>query len=119
MMTTRPAPAAGLFRDEPLTCFDEMFAAPGEPRPHYRPLHARLAALGPDDLERRARLADRVMPTQGITFTVYGRGRGVERIMPFDPVPRLVPADEWATIERGLDQRVRALNLFVRDVYHD
>jgi uncharacterized circularly permuted ATP-grasp superfamily protein len=58
------------------------------------------------------------MKTQGITFTVYGRGRGVERIMPFDPVPRLVPADEWAKIECGLEQRVRALNLFVHDVYH-
>src|SRR5437870_4284950 len=115
MTATRPA---GLFRDYGLTGFDELFAAPGEPRPHYTPLHARLAALGPDDLERRARLADRVMKTQGITFTVYGGGRGVERIMPFDPIPRLVPADEWAIIERGLEQRVRALNLFVHDVYH-
>src|SRR3954453_9447912 len=119
MTITRPAPAAGLFRDYTLTGFDEMFATPGEPRPHYAPIHTSLAGLGPDDLERRARLADRVMKTQGITFTVYGRGRGVERIMPFDPIPRIVPADEWAKIERGLEQRVRALNLFVHDVYHD
>jgi uncharacterized circularly permuted ATP-grasp superfamily protein len=116
MTVTRPP--AGLFRDYALTGYDELFAAPGEPRPHQAPLHAKLASLGPDDLERRARLADRVMKTQGITFTVYGGGRGVERIMPFDPIPRLIPADEWATIERALEQRVRALNLFVHDVYH-
>jgi uncharacterized circularly permuted ATP-grasp superfamily protein len=108
-----------LFRNYALTGFDELFADRGEPRPHYRPLHDRLAALGADDLERRAKVDDRVMRTQGITFTVYGRGRGVERIMPFDPVPRIVPADEWDVIDRGLRQRVRALNLFVHDVYHD
>jgi uncharacterized circularly permuted ATP-grasp superfamily protein len=119
MTMTRPAPTAGLFREYALTGFDELFAEPGRPRPHYAPLHARLADLGPDDLERRSRLADRVLRTQGITFTVYGRGRGVERIMPFDPIPRLVPADEWDRIARGLEQRVRALNLFVHDVYHD
>ena len=118
MTVAHPGSAAGLFRDYTLTGYDELFAGPGDPRPHYAALYESLAALGPDDLESRSRLADRVMKTQGITFTVYGRGRGVERIMPFDPVPRLVPADEWATIERGLEQRVRALNLFVHDVYH-
>jgi uncharacterized circularly permuted ATP-grasp superfamily protein len=118
MTVAHPGAAAGLFRDYASTGYDELFAGSGEPRPHYAALHSSLAALGPDDLETRSRLADRVMKTQGITFTVYGRGRGVERIMPFDPVPRLVPADEWAKIERGLEQRVRALNLFVHDVYH-
>jgi uncharacterized circularly permuted ATP-grasp superfamily protein len=118
MTVAHPGSAAGLFRDYASTGYDELFAGSGEPRSHYAALHSSLAALGPDDLETRSRLADRVMKTQGITFTVYGRGRGVERIMPFDPVPRLVPADEWAKIERGLEQRVRALNLFVHDVYH-
>ncbi len=118
MTLAHPGSAAGLFRDYTVTGYDEMFASPGDPRPHYAASHSSLAALGPDDLETRSRLADRVMKTQGITFTVYGRGRGVERIMPFDPIPRLVPADEWAKIERGLEQRVRALNLFVHDVYH-
>lgn len=113
-----PWPSDGLFRDYALAGFDEMFVTPERPRPHYAPLHTRLTALGPDELERRARLADRVMKSQGITFTVYGRGSGVERIMPFDPIPRIVPADEWVPIERGLEQRVRALNLFVHDVYH-
>jgi uncharacterized circularly permuted ATP-grasp superfamily protein len=112
-------PPTGPFADYALVGYDEMFAGPGEPRPHYRPLFDRLAGLDAADLERRDRLADGLMRTQGITFTVYGRGRGVERIMPFDPVPRLVAADEWERIERGLTQRVRALNLFIQDVYHD
>ena len=119
MAVAHPGSPVSLFRDYALTGFDELFACPGDPRPHYAALHTSLADLGPDDLERRSRLADRVMKTQGITFTVYGQGRGVERIMPFDPIPRLVPADEWVTIERGLEQRVRALNLFVHDIYHD
>ena len=109
---------ADLFRDYALTGFDELFAAPGHVRAHYRPLFDQLAGIPPAELEHRGRLADGMMKQQGITFTVYGRGRGTERIMPFDPIPRLVPADEWARIEKGLQQRVRALNLFVHDVYH-
>jgi uncharacterized circularly permuted ATP-grasp superfamily protein len=96
-----------------------MFAAPKAPRPHYRPLHERLIELGPDELERRNKVADLTMRQQGITFTVYGREQGVERIIPFDPIPRLVASSDWDRIERGLKQRVRALNLFIRDVYHD
>ena len=99
--------------------FDEMFAAPGVARPHYAPLMAQLAELSVDELDRRHRAADLLMRNQGITFTVYGRDQGVEQIIPFDPVPRLVAAAEWAVIERGLEQRVRALNLFIHDVYHD
>lgn len=86
---------------------------------HDAPLFDRLASLTAADLHSRDRLADQLMRNQGITFTVYGRGRGVERIMPFDPIPRLVPANEWTRIERGLQQRMRALNLFIHDVYHD
>lgn len=119
MLSTRRATEAGLFSHYTLTGFDEMFAAPGVPRPHYAALHERLLRLDRDELERRHRLADLMMRHQGITFTVYGRDQGVERIMPFDPVPRLVAADEWDRIERGLKQRVRALNLFIHDVYHD
>ncbi len=99
--------------------FDEMFADPGEPRPHYAAMHDRLCRLGADELERRHRVADLSMRHQGITFTVYGRDQGVERIIPFDPIPRLVASDEWERIERGLKQRVRALNLFIHDLYHD
>ncbi|QJW98865.1 circularly permuted type 2 ATP-grasp protein [Frigoriglobus tundricola] len=115
---TAPRSEADLFRDYALTGFDEMFTGPAHVRGHYRPLFERLAAIPPKELEHRSRIADGMMKQQGITFTVYGRGRGTERIMPFDPIPRLVPADEWNRIERGLQQRVRALNLFVHDVYH-
>ena len=86
---------------------------------HYAPLFEQLINLGPEELERRNKLADLTMRQQGITFTVYGRKQGVERIIPFDPIPRLIAAAEWDRIERGLKQRVRALNLFIHDVYHD
>jgi uncharacterized circularly permuted ATP-grasp superfamily protein len=119
MLTTQLSAEAALFGRYRLTAYDEMFEGAGHPRDHYRALHDRLLKLGPDELERRHRLADLSMRQQGITFTVYGRGEGVERIIPFDPIPRLVDAGEWATIERGLQQRVRALNLFIMDVYHD
>jgi uncharacterized circularly permuted ATP-grasp superfamily protein len=118
MLTTQLSPEYALFSRYRLKAYDEMFEGPACPRAHYRALHDRLIKLGPTELERRHRLADLSMRQQGITFTVYGRGEGVERIIPFDPIPRLVDADEWATIERGLQQRVRALNLFIGDVYH-
>src|SRR5262245_21831253 len=118
-MTSQTARQDELLRQYNLVGFDEMLAAPREIRAHYRPLYSRLAKLGPEELGRRTRAADALMRREGITFTVYGRGAGVERIMPFDPVPRLVPAEEWDRIDRGLKQRVRALNLFIHDVYHD
>ncbi len=107
-----------LFGRYQLAAYDEMFASPRVPRAHYAALHERLIELGPDELERRDKVADLTMRQQGITFTVYGRDQGVERIIPFDPIPRLVSASEWDKIERGLKQRVRALNLFIHDVYH-
>ena len=99
--------------------FDEMFAAPGEPRPHYRAVAERLQGMGPAAFARRVRMADVTFRNQGITFTVYSDQRGVEKIFPFDLVPRIVPADEWETIERGLAQRITALNLFCQDIYHE
>ena len=99
--------------------FDEMFAPSGEPRPHYKAVAERLEGLGPDAFARRVRVADVTFRNQGITFTVYSDERGVEKIFPFDLVPRIVPADEWDTIERGLVQRITALNLFCQDIYHD
>src|SRR5215208_6197803 len=103
----RHGAVSSLFGDYALTGFDEMFAAPGQLRAHYAALYDRLSALGTEELERRCAAADLLMRHQGITFTVYGREQGVERIIPFDPVPRLIAADEWAMIERGLAQRVR------------
>lgn len=99
--------------------FDEMFAAPGEPRPHYRSVFRRLARFDPPDFARRRRMADVAFRNQGITFTVYGDQRGVEKIFPFDLTPRIIPSDEWERIEAGLVQRITALNLFCHDVYHD
>ncbi len=109
---------AALFDGYRLTPYDEMFEAPGRPRPHYASLLESLVELGGEELARRDKLADLTMRQQGITFTVYGRSSGVERIIPFDPIPRLISAAEWDRIERGLKQRVRALNLFIHDVYH-
>ena len=99
--------------------FDEMFVAPHTPRPHYRAVADRLGELSLDDFVARRRIADITFRNQGITFTVYGDNRGVEKIFPFDLIPRLVPADEWDHIERGLTQRIHALNLFCRDIYHE
>ncbi|MGE3820116.1 MAG: circularly permuted type 2 ATP-grasp protein [Isosphaeraceae bacterium] len=109
----------GLFDGYALKGFDEMLVEPGRVRPHYLALLERLEALGVRELAQRHRSADAMMRHQGITFTVYGRDQGVERIIPFDPVPRIIAAREWDRIERGLVQRVRALNLFIHDVYHD
>jgi uncharacterized circularly permuted ATP-grasp superfamily protein len=116
---TRMPDEAALFGCYRLAAYDEMFEAPSTPRSHYRPLYERLVKLGPQELERRHKLADLTMRQQGITFTVYGRERGVERIIPFDPIPRLIDPAEWDRIDRGLKQRVRALNLFIHDVYHE
>jgi uncharacterized circularly permuted ATP-grasp superfamily protein len=98
--------------------FDEMFEGPGQARPHYRLLAERLAGMGREQLEERVRVANSFFLTQGIGFTVYGDDAGTDRIFPFDLVPRIVPADEWDAIERGLVQRLRALNLFLADIYH-
>ena len=99
--------------------FDEMFAEGGHARPHYAAVTRRLAKLNPAALDRRRRMADVSFRNQGITFTVYGDARGVEKTFPFDLVPRIIPADEWDVIERGLEQRITALNLFCRDIYHE
>lgn len=119
MLSIHPPQTTGLFSQYQTAAYDEMFAENAVPRPHYGRLCERLDQLGAGELQRRAKAADLSMRHQGITFTVYGRGQGVERIIPFDPVPRLISAEEWDRIERGLKQRVRALNLFIKDVYHD
>src|SRR5690349_3432702 len=82
---------ADLLERYALTGFDEMFAGPDDVRPHYVPLAERLVEMGAAELHRRHQVADLMMRQQGITFTVYGRKQGVERIIPFDPIPRIVP----------------------------
>jgi len=110
----------GLFEQYELDrAYDEMFDAPGYTRPHYQPLLDELATVSLDDLRRRQVEADRAFMTQGITFTVYGDAQGTERIFPFDLLPRIVTAREWDTLERGLAQRLIAINLFLKDIYND
>ncbi len=97
--------------------FDEMFAADGSVREHYLPVQRRLAEVSPTDLQDRERQRDGLFRSQGITFTVYGEGQGVERTFPMDLLPRVIPASEWDVVERGLKQRVLALNMFLTDLY--
>ncbi|MBW4025941.1 MAG: circularly permuted type 2 ATP-grasp protein [Acidobacteria bacterium] len=104
------------FLDE---AFDEMFDIDGRIRPHYEALLQVLTTMPREELQRRKQSADVSFLLQGITFTVYGRDEGTERIFPYDLVPRLIPAEEWNRIERGLTQRITALNLFLHDVYHE
>src|SRR5215208_886392 len=115
------APVGALFRDyRPREdCFDEMFAATAVCRPHYRALYERLARISRRQLDDARHQAEQAFLNQGITFTVYGDAQGTERVFPFDLVPRVLPADEWTRVEAGLTQRVRAINAFLHDVYHD
>jgi uncharacterized circularly permuted ATP-grasp superfamily protein len=99
--------------------FDEMFELDGSIRPHYEALLRVLTSLPCEELKRRKQSADVSFLMQGITFTVYGREEGTERIFPYDLVPRLVTGEDWDRIERGLTQRITALNLFLHDVYHE
>src|SRR5580658_2165016 len=120
MSAGHPMELDSLFGDYPLDeAFDEMRLGSGDVRAQYRALAETLAGLPPDELQRRKQAADLSFLTQGITFTVYGREEGTERIFPYDLLPRIVTAPEWDRIERGLTQRITALNLFLRDVYSD
>ncbi len=109
-------PFAGYDLDD---AWDEMFDSSGEPRPHYRELHARLLTIPPEELRKRKQAADLAFLNQGITFTVYGREEGTERIFPHDLLPRIIANIEWREIEAGLTQRITALNLFLHDIYHE
>lgn len=97
---------------------DEMYAENGRVRPQYNLLADWLRGLSSADIERKRAEAERLFRHLGITFAVYGESAGVERLIPFDIVPRILPAAHWARLEAGLYQRVRALNAFLSDVYH-
>jgi uncharacterized circularly permuted ATP-grasp superfamily protein len=99
--------------------FDEMLGGSGEIFPHYRKFHSILEKLTREEIESRRHSVDLAFLRQGVTFNVYGDARGTERIFPFDLVPRIIPASEWEYIERGLTQRITALNLFLHDIYHE
>ncbi len=99
--------------------FNEMYAdASGQVRPHYREFEGWLAGQAPDIVERKRVEADLVFRRVGITFAVYGSDAGTERLIPFDIIPRIIPAAEWSQLQKGLRQRVQALNLFIHDIYH-
>ncbi|HRQ88518.1 MAG TPA: circularly permuted type 2 ATP-grasp protein [Bacteroidia bacterium] len=100
--------------------FDEAFAGEGgEVRPGYRETAEFFANLTDDRMRSSLRSLERTFLKQGVTFTVYSDGQGTERIFPFDPFPRIIPADEWAVIDQGLRQRIQALNLFLKDIYSE
>jgi len=98
--------------------YDEMHAADGAVRPHYRALAEWLAATPAERVAEKRREADLLFHRVGITFAVYGDQQGAERLIPFDIVPRIIPHAEWQTLVKGLRQRVAALNRFLHDVYH-
>jgi uncharacterized circularly permuted ATP-grasp superfamily protein len=98
---------------------DEMFLADGSPRPGARLLMEKIESLPEGELLQRQAAAERLLLQSGITFNVYGDGAATEKIFPFDVIPRVIEAAEWDWIEKGLKQRVYALNLFIDDVYHE
>ncbi|HUB83090.1 MAG TPA: circularly permuted type 2 ATP-grasp protein [Bryobacteraceae bacterium] len=104
---------------DPQGFYDEMFEPDGKPRPHAGLLLETVERLSDGHLLRYKHAAERLLLQMGITFNVYGDSAGTERIFPFDLIPRIIAADEWDRIERGLKQRVHALNCFIDDIYHD
>lgn len=99
--------------------YDEMFAPDGSPRPAAQMLMARIEQLPDGELLRRQIAAERALLQLGITFNVYADEQGVEKIFPFDLIPRIIDTSEWEWMERGLKQRIHALNLFIDDIYHE
>lgn len=102
---------------DPEAFFDELFSAPGVVRPAFAALAEKLSELAPGELSGRQQAADRALMRMGITFQVYGEESKAEKVFPFDILPRVIGADDWDIVDRGLRQRITALNLFVQDVY--
>jgi uncharacterized circularly permuted ATP-grasp superfamily protein len=101
------------------TAWDELFARGGDPHGHCTRLVERLGQLFLKEFHARRGSADMAFVNQGITFSVYSDRRGTEKIFPFDLIPRMIPSKEWADLEKGLVQRIKALNLFLHDVYNE
>lgn len=104
---------------QPGEFYDELFNPDGTPRPGALQIVKKINELPDEELLRRQEAAEQVLFDLGITFTVYGHEDGTEKIFPFDIIPRLIAAREWMHIEKGLQQRITALNMFIHDIYHD
>jgi len=109
-------PLLGKYFEHP-EIWDEMFGN-GDIRPHYRNFVSSIENLSPEEITRKDEQAKKLFMTQGVTFTVYSSGEGIEKIFPFDVVPRIITASEWMHIENGIKQRLKALNIFLKDIYH-
>src|SRR5688572_13350772 len=118
-MVTGAAPKVPLFgRYERLPgTYDEFFSNTGVPRPEVAQVIRSLDRIGKREFQKRQQLANSAFLNAGVTFSVYSDERGGERVFPFDLIPRVIASREWDRVESGLEQRVRALNLFLTDVY--
>lgn len=103
---------------DPEDFYDELFIAKSQPRLASQPLIEKINNLSQGELQQRQRAAQIALFKMGVTFNVYSDDRGTERIFPFDIIPRIVAAQEWAMLEKGLKQRIQALNLFIADIYN-
>jgi uncharacterized circularly permuted ATP-grasp superfamily protein len=110
-----------LFHGYPLTqnTWDEMFREQNDVRSHYLQFLDFLQSIPNEELGKKEDLAKRLFMSQGVTFTVYSSGEGIEKIFPFDIIPRIITASEWSIIDQGIKQRLKALNLFLKDIYND
>ncbi len=104
---------------DPGDFFDELFLSQGQPRPEAELLVRRINAMSLVELQQRQQALQNALFKLGVTFNVYSDNQGAERILPFDVIPRIVPGHEWEWIEKGLKQRIYALNCFIHDVYND
>ncbi len=104
------------YKDQP-SVWDEMISTDGIRAP-YKNFVSVINDLPGDEMTHKDEMAKKLFMSQGITFTVYSSGEGIEKIFPFDIIPRIITSDEWASIEAGLKQRLKALNIFLKDIYH-
>ena len=99
--------------------FDELMDPHGKVRPYYETVANFFQDIPAEELDQKVKSLELLFLKQGVTFTVYGDKQGTERVFPFDPIPRVIPAQEWEVVEAGLVQRITALNLFLYDIYHE
>ncbi len=105
--------------DELPNTWDEMISNTAEIRPQYEAIIEYLKKTSQEELSKKEELSKQLFMSQGVTFTVYNDNEGIEKIFPFDIVPRIITASEWNFIEKGIKQRIKALNLFIKDIYNE